>query len=335
MDYACFGDALSFDTTFQTNKFEMPFAPLLGTNHHKQTILFGAALLYDESTDSFVWLFNTFLTAMSGKRPVSIFTDQCAAIGKAIEKVFPDTMHFLCLWHIYQNAAKHLSHVISSHPRFLADFKKVVYLENSVAHFEQKWKELLIAYDLVDNSWIQTLFGLREKWAAVYRNGSFSADMTSTQRSEGMNNVFKKQFRRRLCLSEFLVEYEKCAASLRENELDADFKSRKTKPVPCVRNLPMLKTAAESYTRRLYSDFEEQFKQQLAVTCELVSTVGTVKTYKVKPVAFEDEALVIFNSEDVTISCSCRRYESKGMQSSFNIFLVYKILPYPTFYDAT
>jgi hypothetical protein len=156
--------------------------------------------------------------------------------------------------------------------------------------------------------------------------------MTSTQRSEGMNNVFKKQFRRRL--SKFLVEYEKRAVSLRKNELDADFKSRKTKPVTYVRNFPMLKTAAESYTRRLYSDFEEQFKQQLIVTCELISTVGTVKTYKVKPVAFEDEALVIFNYEDVTISCSCRRYESKGMKSSFNIFLVFKILSYPAFYDA-
>ncbi|KAM0832945.1 hypothetical protein ACQ4PT_064569 [Festuca glaucescens] len=136
-------------------------------------------------------------------------------------------------------------------------------------------------------------------WAAVYRNGSFSADMTSTQRSEGMNNVFKKQFRKKLCISELLVEYEKCAASLRENELDADFKSRKTKPVPYIRNLPMLKTAAESYTRRLYSDFEEQFKRQFYVTCELISTVGTVKTYKVKPITFEDEALVIFNYENV------------------------------------
>jgi zinc finger SWIM domain-containing protein 3 len=47
MDYKCFGDAVSFDTTFQTNKFEMPFAPILGTNHHKQTIIFGAALLYN------------------------------------------------------------------------------------------------------------------------------------------------------------------------------------------------------------------------------------------------------------------------------------------------
>jgi zinc finger SWIM domain-containing protein 3 len=73
MDYACFGDAMSFDTTFQTNKFEMPFAPNLGTNHHKQTILFGVALLFDESIPSFIWLFETFLEAMSGKHPSTIF----------------------------------------------------------------------------------------------------------------------------------------------------------------------------------------------------------------------------------------------------------------------
>jgi zinc finger SWIM domain-containing protein 3 len=66
MDYACFGDAVSFDTTFQTNKFELPFAPILSVNHHKQTIIFGAALMFDETIPSFVWLFETFLTAISG-----------------------------------------------------------------------------------------------------------------------------------------------------------------------------------------------------------------------------------------------------------------------------
>jgi zinc finger SWIM domain-containing protein 3 len=70
------------DTTFQTNKPEMPFAPILGTNHHRQTIIFGAALLFDESADSFVWVFRNFLKAMSGKQLVTIFTDQCAAMEK-------------------------------------------------------------------------------------------------------------------------------------------------------------------------------------------------------------------------------------------------------------
>jgi hypothetical protein len=62
-----------------------------------------------------------------------------------------------------------------------------------------------------------------------------------------------------LGLSELLVECEKVAISLRENELDQDFKSRRKNPVPYVPNLPMLKTAAESYTRRMYSEFEKEF----------------------------------------------------------------------------
>jgi zinc finger SWIM domain-containing protein 3 len=127
MDYKCFGDVVSFDTTFQTNKFEMPFAPLLGTNHHKQTIIFGVALLFDETIPSFVWLFETFLIAMGGKQPGTIFTDQDAAMAGAIAYVLPNTSHQLCLCHIYINASKHLSHIIHAHPqKFQSDFKSCV-----------------------------------------------------------------------------------------------------------------------------------------------------------------------------------------------------------------
>jgi zinc finger SWIM domain-containing protein 3 len=121
MDYACFVNAVSFDSTFQTNKSEMPFAPILGTNHHKQTIIFGVALLYNETIPSFMWLFQTFLTAMSRKHPTIIFTDQCAAMAAAIRIIFPKITHCLCLWHIFRNAAKHLSHVIEEHPKFLSN----------------------------------------------------------------------------------------------------------------------------------------------------------------------------------------------------------------------
>jgi zinc finger SWIM domain-containing protein 3 len=94
-------------------------------------------------------------------------------------------------------------------------------------------------------------YSLRKKWAIVFHD-SFMADMTSTQRSEGMNNVFKKRFRRELGLSELLVECEKVDASLRSNELDADFGSRRKSPSTYSLSLPMLKTAAESYTKRMH-----------------------------------------------------------------------------------
>jgi len=114
-------------------------------------------------------------------------------------------------------------------------------------------------YNLENNSWMANLFALRTKWAALYRD-SFIADMNSIQRSEDMNNVFKKRFRRKLGLSELLLECEKVVVSLRAIELEADFQSRRKNPVPYISNLPMLNTAAESYTRRMYLEFEEEFK---------------------------------------------------------------------------
>ncbi|XP_024318498.1 protein FAR1-RELATED SEQUENCE 5-like isoform X2 [Brachypodium distachyon] len=295
----------------------MPFASILGTNHHKQTIIFGCALIFNETIESFVWLFETFLTAISGKPPSTIFTDQDAAMAAAIVYVFPNTTHRLCLWHIGLNAAKHLGHVIhasedKSENKFWTDFKRCIYEDREEIYFTQKWHELLAKYNLENNSWMANLYALRAKWAAVYRD-SFIADMNSIQRSEGMNNVFKKRFHRKLGLSELLVECENVAVSLMSNELDADFKSRRKTPVSYIPNLPMLKTAGESYTRRMYSEFEEEFKKQFTLSCELLEAAGTNSTFFVKYMQSDRGATVVLNTEDSTITCSCRMFECIGM----------------------
>jgi zinc finger SWIM domain-containing protein 3 len=124
--------------------------------------------------------------------------------------------------------------------------------------------ELLIEYGLEDNTWMQNLYDLRAKLAAIYRD-SFTADMTSTQRSEGMNNVFKKMFCRELGLSELLAECDKVSSNLRENELDLDFKSRIKNPVNYVQNLPMLKSTTKSDTNMMYKEFEEEFKNAIII----------------------------------------------------------------------
>jgi hypothetical protein len=59
--YESFGDVVTFDTTYLTNKYGMPFAPFVGVNHHRQSILLGAGLLSSEDTTNFVWLFQTWL----------------------------------------------------------------------------------------------------------------------------------------------------------------------------------------------------------------------------------------------------------------------------------
>jgi zinc finger SWIM domain-containing protein 3 len=57
LDYEYFGDVICFDSTYKTNSYGRSFSPFVRVNHHRQTIIFGAALLYDESTASFEWLF--------------------------------------------------------------------------------------------------------------------------------------------------------------------------------------------------------------------------------------------------------------------------------------
>ena len=43
IDYGQFRDVLSFDTTYKVNKENRPFAAFVGFNHHRVTIIFGAA----------------------------------------------------------------------------------------------------------------------------------------------------------------------------------------------------------------------------------------------------------------------------------------------------
>ena len=48
-DYAHFGDVVTFDTTFGTNKEYRPFGVFFGLNQFRETTIFGAALLFDET----------------------------------------------------------------------------------------------------------------------------------------------------------------------------------------------------------------------------------------------------------------------------------------------
>ncbi|XP_022872026.1 uncharacterized protein LOC111391106 [Olea europaea var. sylvestris] len=91
--YKEFGDIVTFDTTYLTNKYDMPSAPFVGVNHHGQSILLGCGLLSNEDTGTFVWLFKTWLKCMYGHPPHGIITDQDKAMQNAIEIVFLNTKH--------------------------------------------------------------------------------------------------------------------------------------------------------------------------------------------------------------------------------------------------
>ncbi|KAG6640890.1 hypothetical protein CIPAW_09G035500 [Carya illinoinensis] len=147
VDYNLFGDIVSFDTTYRTNKEYRPLAMFVGFNHHRETAIFGAALLYDETIESFKWLFETFFEAMSSKKPKTIFTDQDPAMAKAISMVMPSTYHRLCKWHLMQNAMKHVGHLLRGEGGFRIDFSACfkIYEEEEVLF--SAWDSMLHKYN--------------------------------------------------------------------------------------------------------------------------------------------------------------------------------------------
>ncbi|XP_020981458.1 protein FAR1-RELATED SEQUENCE 5-like [Arachis duranensis] len=94
-----FGDVVTFDTTYKTNRYDMPFGSFVGVNHHGMSTLLGCALLRNEDTRTFEWLFRTWLKCM-GKAPICVITDQSLQMRSALETTLPHTRHRWCIWHI-------------------------------------------------------------------------------------------------------------------------------------------------------------------------------------------------------------------------------------------
>ncbi|KAJ3674111.1 hypothetical protein LUZ60_006103 [Juncus effusus] len=184
-----FGDVVTFDTTYLTNKCGMPFAPFVGVNHHGQSILLGCGLISHEDTESFSWLFKTWEECMWGCAPPAIITDQCMAMKNAIEHVFPNSRHRWCIWHIMKKRSIKLGSY-NAYESISYSLGNLVYDSLTIEEFEVGWEAFIKEYKLEENEWLQGLYLERKRWVPVFVKDLFWAGMSSTQRSESINQYF-------------------------------------------------------------------------------------------------------------------------------------------------
>lgn len=98
--YVQFCYVLFFHVTYKTNKFRMSLSQFSGINQQMQSNLFGDALLKDETTKTFVWLFSQFRMCMFGRPLNAIILDQDATIYKVVSHIFPRHRHRYCMWQV-------------------------------------------------------------------------------------------------------------------------------------------------------------------------------------------------------------------------------------------
>ncbi|XP_035842811.1 protein FAR1-RELATED SEQUENCE 5-like [Helianthus annuus] len=98
-NYEAFGDIISFDATYRTNKYCMVFVLFTGMDNHRKCVTIGAGMIAKENIESFTFLLEIFLKAFK-KQPNIIVTDQDPAMKVAVSKVFTESKHRLCTWFV-------------------------------------------------------------------------------------------------------------------------------------------------------------------------------------------------------------------------------------------
>ncbi|XP_052197349.1 protein FAR1-RELATED SEQUENCE 5-like isoform X2 [Diospyros lotus] len=312
LDYDHFGDVVCFDAAHRTNEELRPFVQFFGLNHHRQVVIFGAALMCDETIESLKWLFQTFIEAMSGKKPKVIFTDQDVAIIEAINSALPETNHRICVWQMYQNALKQLSHVSEDADSFAEDLRSCIFDHENEDDFIHAWDVMIDKFNLQKNEWFQSMFVEKEKWAVVYGGNKFFIDRTGTHQGENLSNELKNYLNSDLEMLQFFKHFEKVVNEQRYKELEANYDMGRCKP-RLLANVVFLKHASDLYTPNAFEIFQREYERCLNVVANLCSENGSVLEYRTQTFGQPREFLVRFNSSSVTVTCSCMQFKVLGI----------------------
>ncbi|XP_074560094.1 protein FAR1-RELATED SEQUENCE 5-like [Curcuma longa] len=310
--YSVFGDVVVFDTTYNTNKYGLIFAPFVGVNHHNQTILFGCGFLSDEKTESFVWLLNTFIEAMPKGAPKVIITDQDPAMTKAIAQVFPQTIHRYCLWHIMSKFPEKLAPL--SHDIFQT-IKNAIRNSTSPDEFEESWKEVITCANLEKNDWLSLMYQLRQKWVPAYFSEVFCAGMSTSQRSESSHAFFKRYISNKNSLMDFITRFNRALRHQRHNELISDHVDINEHP-RIKTNWPMETQMVKLYTKNKWMEFQSEISESHGYYVKQISFELDFVVYHVMKFqscsSSKPKVLTHDNQKDY-ISCSCKKFEFDGI----------------------
>ncbi|KAE8688539.1 hypothetical protein F3Y22_tig00110963pilonHSYRG00018 [Hibiscus syriacus] len=253
-DYTCFGDVITFDTTYKDNLYGRPIMPVVGVNHHHNTIVFATAIIADETSQSFEWVLQNFLEAMMSKSPISVVIDRDRAMKRAIKYVIPYTKHILCSWHLSHNAQTNIGD-----PKFTTSFSKCMASWWTTEEFDIQWLSVVSEFNVEKHPWV---IEKGNTWAQAYLTGHFFANIRSTQRCESMNASLAIALKHKKTYLDVVRAIEDEISRMRMNELKADYLSYHTKPFQIIKLVDLESHVAAIFTRESFRTFQDELLRE-------------------------------------------------------------------------
>ncbi|KAE8658952.1 hypothetical protein F3Y22_tig00116965pilonHSYRG00460 [Hibiscus syriacus] len=252
-DYTCFSDVIAFDTTYKDNLYGRPIMPIVGVNHHRNTIVFATAIIADETSQSFEWVLKNFLEAMMNKSPISVVTNWDRAMQRAIKSVIPSDKHILCSWHLSRNAQANIGD-----SKFTVAFSKCMTSWWTIDEFDIHWRSVVLEFNVEKHPCVIEKGNTRHLWSQAYLTGHFFVNIRSTQRCESMNASLAISLKHKKTYLDVIRTIEEGISRVRMNELKADYLSSQTKPFHITKLIDLESHTAEIYTRKSFRLFQEE-----------------------------------------------------------------------------
>ncbi|XP_019184816.1 PREDICTED: protein FAR1-RELATED SEQUENCE 5-like [Ipomoea nil] len=283
-NFACFGDVVSFDATYRTNRYKLVFVPFTGIDNHKKSVTFAAGLIAKEDVESYVWLLDNFKRAM-GHEPTYIITDQDPAMRVAVPTVFKSARHRFCMWHIMSKVGDKVGSVVAKDQSFRRALNDVVWDESiTIEEFESKWLGVMEAYGLSEHRWFRQMFDLRAFWIlAFFRDLPMGGLLRTTSRSESQNSSFGGCTNCHASLVEFFFHFEGAIDCQRHKQAKLN--------AACEGHLPVVKTplAIERYAAAVYTiTVFYEVQAEIVAGCFDCSVVSSAVDGVLKRVGVED-----------------------------------------------
>ena len=94
-------------------------------------------------------------------------------MSNAIEEVFLNTHHRLCLWHISKNAPSYFGE-LNSNSEFQSLWNKCKKYCDSELEFQNTWDKMMHKFNLENHHWLNMMYKIRHKWSTAFTSDSFT-----------------------------------------------------------------------------------------------------------------------------------------------------------------
>ncbi|XP_057811699.1 protein FAR1-RELATED SEQUENCE 5-like [Salvia miltiorrhiza] len=321
--YDAFGESVSFDATYSTNRYNLIFVPFTGKDNHGRCVTFGAGLISHEDEESYSWVLEKFVECMR-RRPMMIITDQDPALKKSVERILYDTRHRFCMWHIMVKVMDNVPHRLKTDLQFKKDFDRLAWSEfTEPLSFERRWNDLMEKYGLVGDKWFDSMFAQRSYWIpSFFRNCHMSGLFKTTSMSESQNSFFRSYFNRGANLIEFFIHFERAIEAQRNqcdrlNSVDVSCFSK------LVTDLAIERHAATVYTSGMFVEVQKQIVSASFSCCILEIRTGVCENVYVVENGESGKFSVTYNLADYSCNCDCKYFVRCGWLCS-HVFCVLK-----------